>query len=666
MASPPPSTRDPRAALEAGMRHHKSGNLRQAESLYRQVLAVQPGNPDALYLFGMLALDAGRPADAATQIAKAIKRRRKVPHYHVALGDAYRAQGKPREAAACYRKALALDPKSTAAHFNLATVRHAENKLADAIVHYRRAIAIAPDLAEAHNNLGVALTDEGRRKEAGEHFRRAVALRPDYADAYLNLGQALRTEGHLDEAIAAYEKALELDPRLVEAHNNLGNALRDAGRPEAAVERYERALAIRPDYAEAHNNLGVALGDLGHTEEAVAAHRRALELQPDWTDAHAGLGAALQVLGRIEEAIAHYERALDLDPDHARAHHNLAMAREADSAEEEIARLERRLGDAALTEKDATTLRFALGKLCDDTARFDDAFAHYAAANALKRTELARQGLSFDAALHERLVDRLIAAFDRTVFAGRSHLGDPSDVPVFIVGMPRSGTTLVEQILASHSCVFGAGELEHVGHLVTSLAAEIGSGAPYPECVGALDPATAGRLGRTYVEQLRANAPDAARITDKLPGNFLHLGAIALLLPGARVVHCRRDAFDTCLSCYFQSFNRTLAYAYDLNELGGYYRQYARLMAHWREVLPLPLLELDYEELIENQEEVSRRLVDFCSLDWETACLAFHETERAVQTASLSQVRRPIYRSSLARWRNYEAHLAPLRAALGR
>ena len=661
-----PRTRDPRAILEAGLRHHKSGNLPQAESHYRQVLAVQPNNPDALYLLGMLALDAGRPADAATQIAKAIKRGRKVPHYHVALGDAYRAQGKPREAAACYRKALALDPKSAVAHLNLATVRHAENKFADAITHYRRAIALDPKLAEAHNNLGVALTAKGQRSDAAEHFRRAVALRPDYADAYLNLGQALRGEGRLDEAIAAYEKALALDPKLVEAHNNLGNALRDAGRPEDAVAHYERALAIRPDYADAHNNLGVALGDLGRTEEAVAAHRRALELKPQWADAHAGLGAALHVLGRIEEAIAHYEKVLELDPDHARAHHNLAMAREADSAEEEIARLEHRLGNDELTEKDATTLRFALGKLCDDADRFEDAFAHYTAANVLKRAELARQGLTFDAALHERLVDRLIAAFDRTAFEGRGDLGDRADVPVFIVGMPRSGTTLVEQILASHSRVFGAGELEHLGRLVATLSDEIGAGVPYPECMAALDPATAGRLGRTYLDQLRDLAPEAARITDKLPGNFLHLGAVALLLPGARIVHCRRDALDTCLSCYFQNFHHTLPYAYDLDDLGRYYRQYTRLMAHWREVLPLPLLEVDYEDLIENQEAVSRRLVDFCGLDWEAACLAFHRTERAVQTASLSQVRRPIYRSSLARWRNYAAHLAPLRTALGR
>ena len=255
----PPRTRDPRAVLEAGMRHHKSGNLPQAESHYRQVLAVQPGNPDALYLLGMLALDAGRPTDAATRIAKAIKRKRKAPHYHVALGDAYRAQGKLREAAACYRKALALDPKSAAAHLNLATVRHAENKLADAITHYRRAIALAPDLAEAHNNIGVALTATGRRTEAGEHFRRAVALRPDYADAHLNLGQALRGEGRLDEALKVLESGLTGDESggrsVLGLHYQAGRILEELDRADEAQEHYRQVHAVDAGFADVAERL---------------------------------------------------------------------------------------------------------------------------------------------------------------------------------------------------------------------------------------------------------------------------------------------------------------------------------------------------------------------------------------------------------------------------
>lgn len=657
---------DVREALETGLRHHKAGNLPMAERFYRSALKAQPRHPDALYLLGVLALDAGRADVAAQQIAKAIKRNRKNPHYHLGLGDARRAQGKLREAAACYREALAIDPKSATAHFSLATVQQAQQRLADAIAHYRRALALAPDLAEAHNNLGVALTDQGQRREATEHFRRAVELRPGYADAHLNLGQALKAEGRLEEAVRSYRKALELDPNLIEAHNNLGNALREAGRPEEALACFRKALALRPDYVEAHKNMGAALNDLGRSEDAVAVHRRVLELDPGSADAHAGLGAALQILGRTDEAIAHYEAALAIEPEHARAHHNLAMARKGAADTEEIARLEPLLERPGLTEKDAISLRFALGSLCDDAGRYEQAFAHYQAGNALKRAELARASQRFDAAAHERLVDRLIAVFDRSFFAARRDFGAASELPVFIVGMPRSGTTLVEQILASHSRVFGAGELDDIGRIVAELPAKIGADRPYPDGIDRLAPATAADIGDAHLERLRALAPEASRVTDKMPGNFLHLGVIALLLPGARIVHCRRHPLDTCLSCYFQNFSRTLAFAYDLADLGGYYRHYERLMAHWREVLPLPIFEVSYQDLVAEQERVSRDLVGFCGLEWEPACLRFHETERAVRTASLSQVRRPIYRSSLDRWHKYDAWLATLRDALGR
>ncbi len=660
---------DLRAALESGLRHHEAGDPPAAERLYRQVLKAQPNNPDALYLLGVLAQEAGKIDAAVSLFARAIKRNRNNPRFYLALGDARRAQGRLREAAACYRKALAIEPKNAEAHLNLATVRHAQGKLAEAIKHYRRAVSLKPDFAEAHNNLGVALTAKEQRAEAAEHVTRALELRPDYADAHVNLGQALKAQGRLKEAAAAYRKALELDPKLVEAHNNLGNAHGEAGRPEAAIEHYRQALAIRPDYAEAHNNLGVALTNLGRLEEAIAAHEKALELRPRYADAHVGLGAALHILGRTNEAVERYETALAIEPEHARSHHNLAMIRKAHSPADEIAHLESLLANKNLLDKEAMTLRFALGKLCDDAGRFEEAFAHYRVANALRRAELERYGVAFDAAAHERLIDRLIEVFDRPFFEARRDLGERSDLPVFVLGMPRSGTTLVEQILASHSRVFGAGELEDIGRIATRLPATAASNEPYPACAAAIDRKTARRLGRAYLQRLRALAPEAARITDKLPGNFLHLGAIALLLPGARVLHCRRDSLDTCLSCYFQNFHDPMTYSYDLGDLGHYYRQYERIMAHWHDVLRLPMLEVldvHYEDLVADQEAVSRELVAFCGLGWEEACLKFHETARAVRTASLTQVRQPIYRSSLGRWRNYEAHLGPLRAALGR
>jgi tetratricopeptide (TPR) repeat protein len=655
---------DVRAKLEAGLRYHQSGNLAAAEHLYRQVLQDQPGNADALYLLGTAAQQAGKPEAAAACLQRAIKRDRRNPIYHLALGDARQAQGKVKEAQAAYNKALALAPGHADPHFSLGNLAHAKGKLQDAVKHYRRALKIDPKLAEAHNNLGVALTTLGRLDEAAKCFERALELKPNYADAHLNHGQALKADGRLDEAIEAYHRALKLDPRLAEARNNLGTALRDQGKPEAAVQELRAAIQIRPSYAEAHNNLGIALTDLGHFDDAAAAHQRALELRPEDADAHAGLGAIQQILGDQEAAARHFRSALEIRPDHARAHHNLAMAGQIAAEAGEIARLEALLQDQSLPPREATALRFALAKLCEDAGRFDDAFAHLTVANQLKRTALDHQGQRFDAARHRGFVDQLIATFDRCYFQDRAGYGDPSDRPVLIVGMPRSGTSLVEQILASHSRVFGAGELDDLGRLVEGLRDSLGSDRPYPACADQIDQAAADRIGTAYLDKLYSLSPGATRVTDKLPGNFLHLGVLAVALPQARVIHCRRDTLDTCVSCYAQSFKQPLTYAYDLTDLGHYHGQYRRLMAHWRAQLPLALFEVDYEDLVVDQERVSRELIGFCGLEWEAACLQFHQTKRPVRTASLNQVRRPIYGSSVGRWRNFDRHLTPLKAAL--
>jgi tetratricopeptide (TPR) repeat protein len=655
---------DIRAKLEAGLRYHQSGNLAAAEQLYRQVLQDQPGNADALYLLGTAAQQAGKPEAAAACLQRAIKRDRRNPDYHLALGDARQAQGKAKEAQAAYNKALALAPGRAEPHFGLGNLMQAKGKLQDAVRHYRRALKIDPRLAEAHNNLGVALTALGRLAEAAGCFERALALKPNYADAHLNHGQALKADGRLEEAIQAYHRVLKLDPRLAEARNNLGTALRDQGKPEAAVEELRAAIQMRPSYGEAHNNLAIALSDLGRFDDALAAHRRALELNPDNADAHAGLGAIRQILGDQAAATRHYQRALEIRPDHARAHHNLAMARNTTAEAGEIDRLEALLRNQSLPAREATALRFALAKLCEDAGRFDDAFGHLTVANALKRTALDHQGQLFDAASHQAFVDQLIATFDRPYFQDRQGYGDPSDRPVLIVGMPRSGTSLVEQILASHSRVFGAGELDDLGRLVEGLRDAVGSDRPYPACADRIDQAVADQIGKAYLDKLHALAPEAARVTDKLPGNFLHLGVLAVALPGARVIHCRRDPLDTCLSCYAQSFKQPLSYAYDQADLGRYHGQYRRLMAHWRARLPLAFFEVDYEDLVADQERVSRELIAFCGLEWEAACLEFHQTKRPVRTASLNQVRRPIYGSSVGRWRHFDRHLTPLKAAL--
>ena len=304
---------------------------------------------------------------------------------------------------------------------------------------------------------------------------------------------------------------------------------------------------------------------------------------------------------------------------------------------------------------DRTALHFALAETLDGRGAAERAFDHAAAGNQLRQGRLRDQGHVFDAPGHDRLVDQIARMFDADFFAARQDFGDGSELPVFVVGMPRSGTTLVEQIAASHPAVFGAGERDDIGAI---------AGAHFPKRATELDAMSAGDLAQAHLERIRGPAGAALRMTDKTPVNFLYLGLIAVLFPGARVIHFRRAARDVCLSCYFQNFAAGLPWTTDLKDLGGYHRAYRRIMDHWRRVLPLAMLDVDYEDLVAAPDKGSRRIIDFLGLPWDDACLAFHNSRRTVRSAANWQVRRPVYATSVGRWKAYEPWLEPLLDAL--
>ncbi|HZU38634.1 MAG TPA: sulfotransferase, partial [Gemmataceae bacterium] len=396
--------------------------------------------------------------------------------------------------------------------------------------------------------------------------------------------------------------------------------------------------------------------------DAVRAYQRALELQPDYGPAHNGLGEALLEQGDKQGAERHFRRALHNNPFLCRTLLNLATHGMYTTAEPDIDTLKRWLTDPRLPVDFAIQLHFTLGKLLDRLELWDEAFAHFSQGNALRRALFQKSGRAFDAAAHAQLIDEMIALFTPAYFQRVQGFGISSALPVFIVGMPRSGTTLVEQILSCHPKVFGAGELPNLGRLATRLPAQLGGS--YPECLSRLDPARAREMAETYLERITSLGGSAERVTDKMMELSLHLGFVATLFPNARVIYCGRDPRDVCLSCFFQYF-RGLNFTWDLEDLGRYYRDRERLLAHWRVVLPLPILEVGYEDLVAHQEAVSRRLVAFCGLEWDERCLSFHQNPRPVKTSSVLQVRQPIYTSSVGRWRQYAAHLKPLLDALG-
>jgi len=563
------------------------------------------------------------------------------------------------------RDVLQIDSSHAAALHLLGTILHKLGRLDEAISSLERARQTDAANPSLHCNLGVVCADAGRLEEAMVHYREALRLKPDFAAAFNNLALASAALGRLAEAMALYREALRCQPDFPAAHNNLGNVLIAQQRFSEAEVHYREALRCQPDYPAALNNLGIALTQQGRPAEAEPHYREALRLAPDYSAAQSNLAGVLIELGRFAEAAACCQEALRADPGSALAYRylgELAAQGLYHFRDDQVRGMESLLADGRLSRDDASNLHFALADILNRQGQYDRAFAHYRQANDLKEQIFHQKNLAFDPDGHRRMIDELIITFDRNFFERVASFGVDSEVPVFVVGMPRSGTTLVAQILSSHPQVIAAGELRDLQEILHQTPIP-GDGGAYPGRLAGLDQATARVMAECYLQRLSRLGGEPARVVDKMPHNYLHLAGAFALFPRARVIHCRRDPRDVCLSCYFQNF-AWVNYASNLEHLGFYYRQYERLMRHWEQTLPLQRYEVDYEELIGNPERISRELIAFCGLDWNDRCLAFHENSRTVQTASKLQVRRPIYTTSIGRWKRYEKDLLPLQQAL--
>ena len=687
------SDKSPPSLFDQAVRLHELGELARADHVYGLIGHGHPRYFQALHLRGLLRCQQGRNEDALPFLEAALAGRPGDAAAWSNLGVAQARLGRLEQALASYDQALALKPAFAEALVNRGDALRRLGRAAEALASYDQALALAPDQVGILAGRAAALLDLGRDDEAVASFDQVLARQPDHAEALGRRGDALGRLGRAVEALASYDRALAVQPGnpemlnnranvllalarpadalasferavaarpdFAEALNGRGHALLDLARPEEALASFERALALRPDYAEALNNSGVALMELGRSEDALECFARAVAAKPDYAVAHDNKGVILTELGRFPEAEAALETAIALAPRAARQYFDLALLPRrwrADDphllAMEELAR-----DAAALPPDEQVKLHFALAKAYAGSQLPEQAFRRLAAGNALKRRQLA-----YDEAATLAALDTMRTGWTAELMRRQAGQGEPSAVPVFILGMPRSGTSLVEQILASHPAVFGAGELGDI----LAVAAEPG-GALTAEALLHLPDEALRRFGQRYVDRVAARAPAAMRITDKTPGNFRLAGLIHLALPNARIIHTRRDPIDTCLSCFAQLFvGGNLPYVYDLGELGRYYRGYAGLMDHWRSVLPPgAMLELQYEAVVADLETEARRIVAYCGLDWDPRCLDFHRTQRPVRTASVSQVRQPIYRSSVGRWRAYRPYLQPLLDALG-
>jgi tetratricopeptide (TPR) repeat protein len=601
----------------------RAGNYDEAESQARQLAATVPGFFPSVLLLGMVAARTGRAP----------------------------------EGIALLREATALDRRSIEARNELASLLRSEGKNDEALAEAKHAVRLQPKDAGSHNNLGLCYLAAGRVPLAIVHLKRAIALNGDAAMFHHNLGLALEQQSRDAEATAAFRHALSLDSGHAEALAHLGRLLYQHGQPEEAAECYERAAALQPNATIAAINEAEALLQQGHIGEAEDRLRQAILADPRSDLAHHVLGVLLQRHGRFDEAIESLERAIELHPRRVSAYLSLSLGKKFNAADAWLIQgMLALVDDASLAPQERSWLHYALGKACDDLEDYQGAIRHFDQANEIEAQRMRVAGRSFDRRSHRAGIDQAISGFTADFFARHRVTGSESDLPVLIVGMPRSGTTLIEQILSSHRDIGAAGELsfwiDHQGLVGTALA-------------DATQPDQLGQVAEDYVALLRIAGPASRLVTDKMPANFLVLGLIQLSLPQARIIHCRRDPVDTCLSIWSTAFGNPLDFAHDRGDLVFYYEQYARLMAHWRQVIPTDrLFEIDYEDLVSDTEPAIRAMIAFCGLDWDDACLRHEQNKHFIMTPSLWQARQPVYRDAIARWRRYEKWLGEFRGLL--
>jgi len=685
-------------AVQMAIELYSGGKFAQAERVCRQIITGRPDNADAHNILGVSLQAQGKGEEGIEQLRRAVKLAPQAANLHANLGEVLRQNGKMEEAASELERAVKLDPNNAQALNNLGIIHYDQRKFTEAVEFYRRALAIAPSMAEALNNLGNALRIVGDNEGAMTAYQDALTYREVYPEAYNNLGTMLQQANQLPEAEHALRKAIAQNPRYIEAYNNLANlfaaqkkdvdALRLLGdalkvQPKnvqtllitskiqmrrnnhAAAEQATRlALQEQPENAEGLTILGQVLHETDRYDEAIEVLERALKSSPKSPEALNFYGVALKSVGRLDEAREHILKALKLNSGMWGGYANLNDLVDFSKGEgaELFDQMDTIFKSAKNTDADPfIPLHFAYAKALEDRGEHVRALEHYITGGRLKRAQLEyNEDETFG------FFDAIREEFPKEIFENRKYEGISDERPVFIIGMPRSGSTLVEQILSSHPDVYGAGEVKYLSRALGQLRDRFPSLAKFPQMMEKITPAQMDIVGKKYLEALSTGAGDAKRITDKLLTNYFFVGLIHLLYPNAKFVNTQRDPVDTCLSGFTKLFKDDMPHSYDLSELGRYYGKYREIMEHWQKVLPPGVLTtVQYEDVVADTEKEAKALIDFIGLKWDPKCVDFHKSDRPVKTASVAQVRKPIYKTSVKRWTKYGDGLQPLVDAIG-
>ncbi|WP_170406098.1 tetratricopeptide repeat-containing sulfotransferase family protein [Ruegeria arenilitoris] len=680
-------------AFKLAMSHYQKGELKPAATLFSEIVKAAPAHAHAHQMVGLTAFLAGQGDVAVKAMREAVRLQPNDAVFLANFVEILRSAGELDEAVEIGQRAIRLAPGSAAAHSNLGLVYYDQNNLTEAEASQQRALALDPDFDRAINNLGSIARDKGDRAKAAEFYRKALRINPassetannlisvlvedenpsdaravaeaqmqrtpQDAELHRNFGRVFLLENDLDKAEAAFRNAIAINGQKAESYVGLAQVLFEKNHPKLALIEAENAVRLDPDCAVAFHHVAMAKAHLGDLTGAIASYEKGLELKPDMAASLLALGHLALEQGDADTARAQFEQAAETAEDKLGALLALAKVEKITPDSPTFQQMEAALPTAAdMLPQKAAGYHYAMGECYEQLKRYDEAFRQFDTGARLKRSLV-----DYDAAETDRLTDDLIATFDGKMINRLRGCAVESDRPIFVLGMPRSGTTLTESILDAHGNVFGAGELNDLQNLFSRVD---GNPVTVPDTVRALSDDRLNQRAEDYIETLTGHAPAMPRIVDKMPANFQLLGLIHGLFPNAKIIHVARNPFDTCLSCYTRLFERSQLHSYDLVELGRYYNNYVRLMNHWHDTLPEgAFLTVHYEALVDDIEAQTKRLLDYCGLDWDSNCLDFHARKRRVRTASVQQVRQPLYRSSKAKWLNYESQLKPLVETIG-
>ena len=654
-------------ALQKGVEAHKAGKVQEADRYYTAILKANPKHPDANHNMGVLAVGVGKVEEALPFFKTALEVNQTVDQFWLSYVDALIKLDRMDDAKAVLEHAKSKSAKGDSFHQlekRLAFFEYEQPNIQDPPIEtlkglvnlyskgqFQKALTQASQLLKKFPNSINLLNITGainkrlsKLDDAIIAYTKAVYLKPDYADAYYNMGNALNDQGKLKDSIEAYKTALSIKPDYAEAHNNMGLALQDIDNLDDAIRAFKKSIIVKPDYADAYYNMGNALNDQGKLKDSIEAYKTALSIKPDYAEAYNNMGNALQELGKLKAALKSFNKALSLEPDNTNAHRNLSLMKKYKENDDQIVQVKNLYSRKNLSEDARCNLSFTLAKIYEDIGDIEKSFEFFTKGNALRK-KLLSYSIDQDKDLFIKLkkTQPLLSKNSLKVEHGSSGFS-----PIFIVGMPRSGTTLLEQIISSHSQVNGAGELKYIAQFGLKLSTD-------SMCINTTDMS---KFRQQYLSELSKTSSGKRFVTDKMPQNFRFIPLICAAFPEAKIVHVKRDPAATCWSNFKHYFvTKNLGYCYDLQDVVEYYNLYNHLMTIWQSEYDDRIYNLYYENLTIDQEKETRELIKYLNLDWEEACLSPHDNKRSVRTASEQQVRKKVYKGSSNAWRKYEPYL---------